>query len=114
YYAQYLYLQRVRDASVVLEAIRDGVARLTWETETFAYADGWDETNGRYLGLRTSATGNVTAEGGTLVVKPETARRQRDAEEAARQASSAPGDAPVSSRPRDERDMPITPDHTQS
>lgn len=57
YCTQYLYLQRVRDASIILEAIRDGVARLTWETETFAYAEGWDEDNGRYLGLRTSATG---------------------------------------------------------
>jgi len=87
YYAQYLYLQRVKDPSVILEAVRDGVARLTWEMDTFAYAEGWDDGQRRYLGLRTGMGGSVTAEGGTLVVKSAAARRQRDAEEAAQRAA---------------------------
>ncbi len=59
------------------------MAWLTWEMDTFAYAEGWDDGQRRYVGLRTGMGGSVTAEGGTLVVKSAAARRQRDAEEAA-------------------------------
>ena len=41
--AKYLYLPRLRDQEVLVEAIREGVNRITWQTETFAYAEGWDE-----------------------------------------------------------------------
>lgn len=97
YYAQYPYLQRLRDPSVLLETIRDGVARLTWETETFAYAEGWDEAQARYPGLRAGATGSVTMEGGTLVVKSEAAARQRAAENATQRAKDEQaGASPIS------------------
>src|SRR5690606_6080476 len=52
YYASYPYLQRLRDPDVLLEAVRDGVSQLLWRDDTFAYADGFDETAGRYRGLR--------------------------------------------------------------
>jgi hypothetical protein len=39
YYAQYLYLPRLRDRSVLVGAIEQGVSSLNWEQETFAYAD---------------------------------------------------------------------------
>ncbi len=52
-FAQYLYLPRLRDTDVLLAAVRDGVASLTWERETFAYADSFDATHHRYLGLKT-------------------------------------------------------------
>jgi len=48
--AKYLYLPRLRDEHVLLGAIPEGVARLTWQAETFAYADGWDEQTQRYKG----------------------------------------------------------------
>ena len=41
-FALYLYLPRLQDADVLLGAIRDGVGLLTWQQETFAYAEGWD------------------------------------------------------------------------
>src|SRR5262249_19974099 len=49
--AKYLYLPRLRDAEVLLEAIQDGVRRMTWQAETFAFAESWDEAKGRYVGL---------------------------------------------------------------
>ena len=56
HYSKYTYLQRVEDPSVIAEAVRDGVGLLTWETDTFAYAESYDEEKGRYLGLRAGAT----------------------------------------------------------
>jgi predicted AAA+ superfamily ATPase len=41
-FAQYLYLPRLRDPDALLAAVRDGVASITWERETFAYADSVD------------------------------------------------------------------------
>lgn len=51
YLAQYLYLPRLKNAEVLLDAIRDGVASTIW-MENFAYAQGWDEAKQRYLGLK--------------------------------------------------------------
>src|SRR5256885_16762990 len=50
YYAQYLYLSRLRDVSVLQRAIEDGVAKLDWDPSTFAYADAWNEGAKRYVG----------------------------------------------------------------
>ncbi|MGH7451282.1 MAG: DUF499 domain-containing protein, partial [bacterium] len=50
YLCKYLYLPRLRDESVLLDAIRQGVNSLTW-SDFFAYASGFDEVTGRYLGL---------------------------------------------------------------
>src|SRR5262249_31684197 len=50
-YTQYLYLPRLRDSQVFLEAVRQGVTLLTWNPETFAYASAYDEGSGRYRGL---------------------------------------------------------------
>ena len=51
YFAQYLYLPRLRDRSVLMRAIENGVADIGWEQETFAYAQAFDEATGRYRGL---------------------------------------------------------------
>ena len=50
-FAKYLYLPRVKNAQVILDAIQDGVGRLTWSQDTFAYADYYDATADRYRGL---------------------------------------------------------------
>jgi hypothetical protein len=50
--ARYLYLPRLRDQDVLLAAIQDGVERFTWQSETFAYAEGRDEARQRYSGLK--------------------------------------------------------------
>ncbi|MBL8374438.1 MAG: AAA+ family ATPase, partial [Candidatus Accumulibacter sp.] len=80
-FARYIYLPRLRDSSVLLNAISDGVNLLTWRQDGFAFADCFDEAMGRYQGLRagqmvTLADAHVPG----LVVKPEVAVRQLDAE----------------------------------
>ena len=54
-FARYLYLPRLAETKVLLDAINDGLTLLTWEDETFAYADGFDEATGKYRGLRSAA-----------------------------------------------------------
>jgi hypothetical protein len=89
-YALYLYLPRLQEADVLLGAIRDGVGLLTWQQETFAYADGWDTEQQRYRGLRAGQMGSITLEGGSVLVKPDVAARQL-AEDQAKAQTPRPG-----------------------
>jgi hypothetical protein len=50
-FSQYLYLPRLRDSSVLLDAVRQGVALLTWNPDTFGYASAFDEAGGRSKAL---------------------------------------------------------------
>ena len=95
-FVQYLYLPRLRDAEVLLAAVRLGVADLAWEQETFAYAESYDGEAERYRGLKAGQHTEVTMTG--LVVKPEAARRQLEAELREREAAGAlPGATGVAS-----------------
>jgi predicted AAA+ superfamily ATPase len=79
YYAQYLYLPRLRDANVLCGAVADGVRLLTWEQDGFAFADSYDESQQRYVGLR--AMEEIVLHDATgLVVKPEVAAAQLEQE----------------------------------
>ncbi len=78
--ARYLYLPRLRDEDVLVEAVRDGLGCLTWREETFAYAEGFDEARGRYKGLRGGQAGQVLLDGHALLVKPDAAAPQIEAE----------------------------------
>ena len=80
YMARYLYLPRLRDEQVLLAAIQEGVASLTWQKETFAYAQGSDEQRQRYLGLRAGQSTRVVVDDRSLLVKPDVAAAQFDAE----------------------------------
>jgi hypothetical protein len=60
--------------------MRDGVALLTWQSDTFAYAESFDEAAGRYRGLRGGRMVHLSPEDAGLLVKTEVARRQMDAE----------------------------------
>ena len=51
-FARYIYLPRLRDPSVLLDAVSEGVGMLTWESDTFAFADSYDSVAERYIGLR--------------------------------------------------------------
>jgi len=75
-FAKYLYLPRLKDSNVLIEAIEDGVRQLT--DDTFAYAEGWDERAKRYVGLKASEAARVILDARSVVVKPEVARRQMD------------------------------------
>ena len=74
-------LPRLKDASVLLEAVREGLALLTWEQDAFAYAESFDETAGRYRGLRFARHVSLNeADAPGLLVRPAVARQQIDAE----------------------------------
>jgi predicted AAA+ superfamily ATPase len=79
-FARYLYLPRLAGPEVLVQAIRDGVALLTWASDTFAYAESFDDGAGRYRGLRGGQVVSVGPESAGLLVKPEVARRQLDVE----------------------------------
>ena len=74
-------MPRLKEPSVLLDAVRDGVGRLTWELDAFAYAESYDEATGRYNGLcggHNVLLVDYTAPG--LLVKSEVAREQIDAD----------------------------------
>jgi predicted AAA+ superfamily ATPase len=81
YFARYLYLPRLADPGVLLNAIREGLLLITWEKDAFAYAESLDDAEGRYRGLRSGERVNLTdSDAPGLLVRPEIARRQMDAE----------------------------------
>jgi hypothetical protein len=82
-FAKYLYLPRVKNAQVILDAIQDGMSRLTWRQDTFAYADYYDGTADRYRGLQAGSRANVEVNGRSVLVKPEAAVPQQDKDAAA-------------------------------
>jgi hypothetical protein len=79
-FGRYLYLPRLQEAAVLLGAVRDGCALLTWEQDAFAYAESYDATAQRYRGLRGGQHVTVRDGDAGLLVHPEVARRQMHAE----------------------------------
>jgi predicted AAA+ superfamily ATPase len=79
-FASYLYLQRLRDPSVLTQAVQDGIALMTWEQDAFAYAESYDEGSDRYRGLRYLQQVSITDNDPGVIVRPEVARKQIDAE----------------------------------
>ena len=97
-FGRYLYLPRVRGPEVLLGAIRDGFSLLTWEKDSFAYAESYDEGAGRYRGLRGGQQVLlVDTDAPGLLVKSEIARKQLDAE--TRPEPTPPVDGPTPSPP---------------
>lgn len=70
-YEQYCYLRRFANEGVLLESIASGVAR----RDQFAYADGYDDENRRYIGLMLGERPIVSVRAG-LVVRRERALEQ--------------------------------------
>jgi hypothetical protein len=81
-FGRYLYLPRLKDAVVLLGAVRDGCALLTWEQDAFAYAESYDEAAQRYRGLRWGQHLAITDGDTGLLIRPEVARRQINVETA--------------------------------
>ncbi|MBK5108432.1 MAG: hypothetical protein JJE12_09875 [Anaerolineales bacterium] len=74
--ASYLYLPRLRDEQVLINAVTDGVNSITWK-DYFAYSSAVRE-DGRYVGLMVAGIPNVTLDSSSVIVKPEVAQRQLD------------------------------------
>jgi len=82
-FARYLYLPRLKDPIVLLNAISDGVTLMLWSQDAFGFADSYDETAGRYLGLRGGTLVNLAdPHSSALVVRPDVASKQLEAERA--------------------------------
>ena len=98
-FAKYLCLPRLRGPEVLVRAIGEGVGRLTWSSETFGLADSWDEKKATYLGLRGGKPASVSVDSMGVLVKPETALRQLDAERPQESPELEPGEGDLSRRP---------------
>jgi predicted AAA+ superfamily ATPase len=87
--AQYIYLPRLTNDQVLLEAIQSGSSGLLWE-ENYAYATGWDEGRQRYLGLQAGTKEPFTVVLGSqnFIVNTVAAQQQLQADELAHQATN--------------------------
>ncbi|MFO0906457.1 MAG: Swt1 family HEPN domain-containing protein [Pirellulales bacterium] len=98
YMARYLYLPRLRDEQVLVAAIHEGVAHLVWRDETFCYAERWDQSRQRYQGLKCGAHIRVIIDDGSVLVRPEAAQAQLDADH--RPAHTGSGETIVPDQPK--------------
>jgi hypothetical protein len=99
-FARYLYLPRLVESAVLRRAIEDGLGLLTWASDSFAYADSYDEATGRYRGLR-GGQHVVIADADTgFLVRPDVARKQMEAE-----TSPAPTTSPIPSPDQETRPL---------
>jgi hypothetical protein len=92
-FARYIYLPRLKEPSVLIEAIRDGLGLLSWTQDSFAYADSFDEEAGRYRGLRSCQAINISEDSlSGLLVKPAVALKQIQEETKAAVIGGLPGE----------------------
>lgn len=93
YFARHPYLPRVASRETVLEAIRDGVASLTWNPQTFAWAGEYDEATSRLRRIKAGERLEGVAVSNGFVVKPEIAQDQL--EQDALERSNKPTETPT-------------------
>lgn len=109
-FARYVYLPRLSGPGVLTGAIENGLSVLLWYSETFGYADSFDEAAGRYLGLKGGETLSLSAESPQgLLVKPEVAVAQLDRERKPDPTIDPPIDPPIQPPPPPPPDPTISP-----
>ncbi|MEX1138034.1 MAG: Swt1 family HEPN domain-containing protein [Bacteroidota bacterium] len=80
-FARYLYLPRLKNSQVLLEAIRQGIALLTWQQDSFAIAESYDDNGKRYRGLQSGIqTGFLDSNSNALIVRSDVAKGQIETE----------------------------------
>ncbi|MFZ5368424.1 MAG: Swt1 family HEPN domain-containing protein [Spirochaetota bacterium] len=90
-YACYLYLTRLIGAEALIACIQSGLSLPSWEQDSFAWADSWDEQAQRYQGLRYGQTiYALNPDSPGLLVKPEVALRQLERETEYKQPVTEP------------------------
>ena len=81
HFGRYLYLPRLAETSILLQAIQDGVSLMSWEADSFAYADSFDDASRRYRGLRKMEHITISdPQSNGLLVNPDLAKEQINAE----------------------------------
>lgn len=85
YLTNYLYLPRLKNQQVLLDAIADGVGKdlFSWK-ENFAYARGFNEDTVKYIGLTGGQPISPNFSSSDFLVKPDVASAQFQSEEEAR------------------------------
>lgn len=86
---KYLYLPRVSTDAVILEGLTNAQAALQGDS-TFHLAEAFDESSGRFIGLKPQGQFQSAATMRMLIVKDEVAHRQQAAEAAEDPPSAAP------------------------
>lgn len=99
YLTQYLYLPRLKNQEVLLDAVRKGVASTTW-ADYFAYAEGFDEAKSRYIELKAGTGINPSISSQSLLVKPEVAQQQLDEEKREEQRGERSEESGTTSDPQ--------------
>jgi hypothetical protein len=98
-FPRYLYLPRLVEASVLRGAIEDGLNLITWESDSFAYADSYDENTERFLGLRSGKDLSIADGDSGLLIRSEVARAQMDRETSEHPPPPPPTDPPTQPPP---------------
>lgn len=97
-FAQYPYMRRLKNEATLRDGIQGGLNRITWDTETFAYAESYDHDHQRFVGLVAgpdAALVTIDMVNG-LLVRADVAGAQIAADKAATEAaSSQSGDIPA-------------------
>ena len=70
----------IEESRVLLDALRNGFDLLTWEKDSFAYAESCDESTGRYRGIRMGESVSINNSFIGLLVRPELAQKQIEEE----------------------------------
>lgn len=103
FHRRYPYLNRLRDKSVLTDAVRDVMGDAGWSQSGFALADGYDEASGDFLGLRVPFENDAPVIiDSTLLVAPNLALAQFERE----LVRTAPQQAPHSSDHPDDGQQP--------
>jgi predicted AAA+ superfamily ATPase len=88
-FAKYLYLPKLSSAHLLQQAIESGLSLMSWQKDSFAYAESFDEENARYRGLRAGTQVLISLDGYGLLVKPDVAEIQLSKERAEAEAKKA-------------------------
>ena len=104
YYCRHLYMPRLAGFGVLSAAISQGVASMTWQHDTFAYSHTYDADADRYPGLSKAEHIEVTQSLTAVLVHPERALVQIDAESRASEIEDeVPEDVEGTWKPEDPR-----------
>jgi hypothetical protein len=91
YFSRYIYLPRVASPDTIRHAIEDGVSSLTWNTNTFAVASGYDNHKGRFIDLHAGEQINLSSMEKAMLVQPKIAQEQVELEEKERRNTQLKG-----------------------
>ena len=100
YFRQYYYLPRLANRDVLDDAVEYAPNDVVWQQQGFALATGYDEATGEYQGLAFLGYGSFGAvTDSTLLVRPNIALQQQQAEEASRTGVSKDSDQEEAGQP---------------